>query len=692
MFRSRTAISFAICTAILCAALEPPPPTKMEPVTDTLHGVKIVDPYRWLEQQDSPATRAWIEAQDRYARSYLHALPGRDPLRRKFESLAKIDTITAPTVRKGRYFYTRRLAAEDRSSLIFRQGLSGREELLVDPKTATDDPATSLTYIGISEDGNLIAYGTRRGGEDELNVRIVDVGTRKLLADSLPRARYTGFSFKPDNSGFYYGKFTNGVGTRIFYHAMGAASAADKEIFGNGYGPNQYTGVELSPDGRWLAIGVYEGVPTRSSEIWVQDLSRNTPIQRILKEPGEYGFEFAGNTLFVNTNGKAPNRKVLRIDLLKPGREHWKEVIPESPQTIERMWLAGGRVMVAYLENVQTRVKQFDAAGKYLGDLKLPGIGSVPSFSGRWDDAEAFYQFSSFVDPGTWYRFNVSSGKQDVWFRPKLPLDTSVLETRQVWFTSKDGTKVPMFLVHRKGIALDGSHPTLMTAYGGFAVSETPRFSNYAAWWAASGGVYALPNLRGGGEFGEKWHEAGMFERKQNVFDDFIAAGQWLFDNKYTRPANLAINGSSNGGLLMGAMITQRPDMFNAILCGAPLLDMLRYQKMLVGAWWVSEYGSADDPKQFPYLHNYSPYHNVRPATKFPAVLFYTGDADTRVDPSHARKMTALVQAANASENPILLRYDIKGGHSGQGSVNMQIDEQVDRWSFIASRVGLKIE
>ncbi len=682
-------LTMLACTAPWCAAQFTPPPTKADPVTETLHGVKVTDPYRWLEDQNSPATREWLAAQDKFARAYLDAIPGRTAIREKLDALLKIDSVGTPFVRGNRYFFSRRMASEDRASLVMRQGYTGRDEVLVDPKTATDDATTSVQYAGVSEDGSLVAFGARRGGEDEVTIRLLEVNTRKQLPDALPRGRYFGLSIKPDKSGFYYSRFTVGIGSRLFYHAMGSPSSADQEIFGKGYGPTQNVGGAVTQNGRWLTIYVSDGVPAKRSELYLQDLAAKTPLRTLLKEDVDFDFEEAGDLLFLTTNWNAPKRRVIRIDLKDPGQEHWKEVVPESSLAIDRISTAGGRLFVSYLDNVVTHVKQFDVDGKSLGDLKLPGLGTAFGPFGRWEDDEAFFSFTSFVEPVTSYRFVVSSGKQDIWFRPKVPVRSEDMETRQVWYASKDGTKVPMFLVSRKGLVPDGNLPVLLTGYGGFNSSSTPAFSAQAAYWVELGGVYAVANLRGGGEFGEAWHRAGMFEKKQNVFDDFIGAAEWLIQSRYTKPARLAIDGVSNGGLLMGAMMTQRPELFGAIICRAPLLDMLRYHKMLVGSWWAAEYGSADDSKQFEYLHKYSPYHHVSKGTQYPGILFVTGDSDTRVDPSHARKMTALVQAANASNNPILLRYDAKGGHSGFGSVNKTIEQQVDQFAFITSRVGV---
>ena len=686
------AAALALAAMLVYAAnIMPPPTTKAEPVTDDYHGTKITDPYRWLENQNSPETRQWLDGQEKYARSYLDALPGRAQLKKEFEALLKIDSLSAPAARNGRYFFSRRLAGEDRASLCIRQGFDGKDEVLVDPKSATTDPTSSIFYQGVSLDGSLVAYGIRKGGEDETEVHFVDVATRKPLSDVIPRGRFSGFSITPDKRAVYYSVIP-AKGSRVYYHAMGTPASADKELFGSGYGPTQLISSGLSDDGRWLVIIVADGVPAKKNEIYLKDVEHNGPIQTVVKDiEAEFDPDFAGDSLILATNWNAPNRKIFATSVKTPTRDHWKEIVPESKLAIDTVSAAGGRIYISYLDNVMTRVKQFDVSGKDLGDFTLPGIGSASPPSGHWTDNELFFSFTSFVVPPSTYRYTASTGKEDLWFQPKVPIHTGDMEVKQVWYPSKDGTKIPMFIVSRKGLVLDGKNPTLMTAYGGFNVSLTPSFSSIAAWWTEHGGVFVQPNLRGGGEFGESWHHAGMFEKKQNVFDDFIGAAEWLIQNKYTSASKLAIQGGSNGGLLMGAMMTQRPDLFGAIVCGAPLLDMLRFQHMSVGSWWTAEYGSADDPKQFPYLLKYSPYQNVHKGAKYPPIMFVTGDSDTRVDPAHARKMAALMQAGNGSGNPIILRYDTKGGHSGIGSVDKVIDQQVDQMSFIADRLGVKI-
>ncbi|MBM3747569.1 MAG: S9 family peptidase [Acidobacteria bacterium] len=663
-----------------------PPKTRTDNVKEVLHGAEIVDPYRWLEDQKSPETRAWIDAQNQYTRSLLDPLPGRAELEKRQAALMKIDTTSMPRARGGRYFFTKRRADQEQSVLFMRRGLSGKDEMLVDPHPMSADRTTSVMFRGFSKDGTLAAYAIRQGGEDEVAIRFLNVDTRKELPDVLPKARYGGLSMKHDKSGFYYSR-RNPDGYRLYYHGLGAAS--DPEIFGKGYGPEWGVSGVISEDGRYLVIHTVRGSAADDCEIYVQDLARGGPIVPIVRGiQGRFFGEAAGDTLYVHTNWQAPKGRVLAIDLKSPAREKWREVIPESSAVIDGVSLAGGRLFVNYLENVRSSLRVFSAEGQPLGEIPVPALGSVSGMNGDWDRDEAFYSFSSFHIAGAIYRYEVSTGKQSVWWKPNIPVNSEDFEVKQVWYESKDGTRVPMFLLHRKGVKLDGERPTLLTGYGGFNMSNTPGFRAAAVLWAERGGVYAVANLRGGGEFGEEWHKAGMLDHKQNVFDDFIAAAEWLVANRFSKPARLAIQGGSNGGLLVGAAMTQRPELFGAVVCTYPLLDMVRYHKFLLARLWVPEYGSAENPEQFRYIHAYSPYHRVRPGTKYPAALFVTGDSDTRVDPLHARKMAALVQAATGSDKPVLLLYDTKTGHSGGMPVSRQIEDGTDILSFLWSQVG----
>lgn len=667
-----------------------PPPTRVEVVSDTLHGVVIEDPYRWLEDQEAPETREWIEAQNDYMKSVLGDVKGRDAIEKRLAELMKVDVISPPISRNGRYFLSKRLKDQDLFVIYMREGLDGEDQVLIDPHPMSEDHTVSVNMLDVSDDGKVLAYGVRRGGADEIEVRFMDVNARKDLPDVLPTSRYFGISLTPDADGLYYTEFKM-TGQRVRYHEMGTDMARDVEMFGEGFGADKIIASGLSEDGRFLGIMVFHGSAGKQVELYYKDLEKDEPIQTFVNDIEARFFpEFAGDYVLLQTDWNAPNGRVLKAPMEDPSRENWVEIIPESEAVIEGVSAAGGKLFVNYLENVNSRVAIFDLDGKSLGEISFPSLGSVSGMQGRWSENEAFFAFSSFHIPTTIYRYEVDSGKKSVWSKLDVPVDPDQFELKQVWYTSKDGTRVPMFLLYKKGLKLDGNNPTLLAGYGGFSVSVTPGFSQRGILWAENGGIYAIPNIRGGGEFGEEWHEAAMFEKKQNCFDDFIAAGEWLIENDYTNRDKLACRGGSNGGLLVGAMLTQRPDLFRAIICTYPLLDMVRFHKFLVARFWVSEYGSADDPEQFKYIYEYSPYHNVEEGAEYPAVLFITGDSDTRVAPLHARKMAALVQAETGSDKPVLLKYDTETGHSGGMPVEKQIEDMTDAFSFLFWQLDMK--
>jgi prolyl oligopeptidase len=686
------AIAFATAPVVHAATAAPPQPpvTRVEMVRDTLHGVVIEDAYRWLENKDAPETRTWIDSENAYTDGLLGPLPGNERVHARLEQLMKIDTQNIPFERNGRYFFSRRLKTQDISVLYMRQGLDGQDQVLIDPHPLSADHTTTVSFADVSEDGKLMAYATRLGGEDEVAVAFKDLDTRQDLADHLPKARYFGISLTADKRGVYYSRHTQ-QGSRVYYHAIGSEPAQDKLLFGEGYGPEKIIAAGLSEDRRWLQITVYYGSATERSEVYVMDAAGGPVVPIVNDIDAYFTGDMAGDTIYLQTNWESSNNRIFAIDVRQPARANWKEVVPSSDAVIDGFSLAGGRLFVNYLKNVVSSVRIFDPTGKPLGTIEFPTLGSVGGMSGQWKKSEAFYTFASYHVPPTIYRYDVASGKQTVWFRAQVPIKSDQFEVKQVWYTSKDGTKVPMFLVHRKGIKLDGSNPTLLTGYGGFSLSSTPGFSSRAALWVESGGVFALPNLRGGGEFGEAWHQAGMLDKKQNVFDDFVAAAQWLIANHYTRPQKLCISGGSNGGLLVGAALTQHPELFGAVVCSVPLLDMLRYQNFLVARFWVPEYGSAEKADQFQFLRAYSPYQNVKKGEKYPAVLFITGDSDTRVDPLHARKMCALLQASTGSDRPVLLHYDTKAGHSGGKPLSKQIDDLSQELMFLSWQLGVTL-
>ncbi len=669
-----------------------PPPTRIDNVKENIHGVEITDSYRWLEDQASPETRAWIDAQDKCTESALRKLPGREAITARLTALMKVDTVGVPRAYGGRYFFTKRGADQDLAAIYMRKGADGSAELLVDPGPMSADHTVSVNLARVSEDGKLIAFGVRKGGEDEVTIHLMDTDTRKELPDQLPRSDYFGVVILPGRGGLYYSRLT-GEGPRVYFHALGTDSANDKEIFGQGYGKDKIIGIDISDDGRYLSILVAYGSGTERSEVYVQDVRNHGPITKIVKDvDGFFNGEIAGDTMYVLTNWQAPKWRVIAVDLKNPAQEHWRVVIPEGDARIESAGLAGGKLLVQYTRNATSALKLFGVNGKAAGEVKLPALGTVTGLQGHWNSGEAFFGFRSFPIPETIYRYDVAKGSLTPWARPKVPIESAEYEVKQVWYESKDKTRVPMFLFYKKGLKLDGSRQVLLTGYGGFDVSETPNFVANAVVWAEQGGVWAVANMRGGGEFGEAWHHAGMMGNKQNVFDDFISAAEWLVKNNYTKPVKLSIMGGSNGGLLVGAALTQRPDLFQAVVCLYPLLDMIRFQKFLVARWWVPEYGSSDDPEQFKYIYAYSPYQHVRAGTKYPAVLFITGDGDTRVAPLHARKMAAELQAETGSDRPVLLLYDTKSGHSGGRPIGKQIEEGTDLLSFLFWQLGVSVQ
>ncbi len=679
----------ALAGCATVATVPAPPPTPTGDVVETLHGVEIADPYRWLEDQESPETRAWIETQNAYTDTVLDPLPGQQALRERFAELLKIDVVTTPTARGGRYFFSKRGADQDLYVIYVREGIDGEDRVLIDPHPLSEDHTVSVNLMDVSDDGTLLAYGVREGGQDEVTVRFHDVDRGQDLPDVLAKGRYFGVSIAQDKRTLYYTRHGE-AGPRVYRHVVGDDPAKDRIVFGEGYGPDKILFAGLSENGRYLVAHVLYGSSADKTEIHVNDLRGKRGFRPVVTDVDARFFAtVAGDTLVIRTNWQAENGRILAVAAGNPSRGAWREIVPEHDQRVmEGFSAVGGRLFVQYLDDVKSHLEAFDLAGNSIGAIRFDTLGTVGSVSGRWDADEAFFRFESFHVPDTVYRYVPSTGERQIWTQLDVPIDAERFEVKQVWFTSRDGTRVPMFLVHERGVALDGSNPTLLTGYGGFTASLTPSFSSSALVWAEQGGVYAVANLRGGGEFGEAWHRAGMRENKQNVFDDFIAAAEWLIDNKYTRPDKLAIRGGSNGGLLVGAVMNQRPELFGAVICSYPLLDMLRYHQFLVARYWVPEYGSSEDPEQFRYLKAYSPYHNVTPGTGYPAVLFISGDGDTRVAPLHARKMTALVQAANGGERPVLLRYHIKAGHSGGKPISQTIDDLTESYSFLLWQLG----
>ena len=677
----------------------------MDAVEETINGHKIADPYRWLEDASSAESQEYVRQELAYTRSLLDPLPGRDQIHQRLTQLLSIGTIGTPQIAGPFFFYTRREGTQNQPVLLVREGIHGKDRTLVDANQMAADGTVALDWWFPSDDGKYVAYGTSPSGSEISTLRVIETGSGKLLSDTIENTRIAQVAWKKDNSGFYYGrnpkkgdvpKGDEAYYLHIFYHALGADPAKDPLIWGEGRSKEQILVSQLpDDDDRWLLLTSFEG-SSGKSELFLQNLKAATPpVELTSGKDFIYNGEIFRGKLYITTNEDAPHFHLFVVDAANPRRANWKEIIPATDAILQGTSIVDGKILAQYEKNASSQLKLFDLDGKPLGDVELPGIGTIAGLGGKWDRKEAFFGFQSFTVPPSVYQVDLASRKTSLWDKVDTPgIDPSAYEVRQLWYTSKDGTKVPMFVFHKKGLDLNGKNPTLLTGYGGFNVSLTPSFVGARYLWLEHGGVFAVANLRGGAEFGEDWHRAGMLDKKQNVFDDFIAAAEFLISEKFTDKDHLAIQGGSNGGLLVGAALTQRPDLFRAVVCQVPLLDMLRYQNFLIAKFWVPEYGSAEDPKQFNWLYAYSPYHHVKPGTQYPAIMFMTADSDSRVDPMHAKKMAALMQAQAANgqsrERPILLRIDTKAGH-GQGKpITKQIEDQTDVYSFLFWQLGVK--
>ncbi|MBM5810878.1 MAG: S9 family peptidase [Gammaproteobacteria bacterium] len=690
-----------------------PPATRIEPVRETLHGVEVVDPYRWLEGDNAnpermgevtPEVAAWTDAQNAYTRSLLDGLPGRAALEERLRPLMEIGSVTSPLERGGRYFFSKREGRQNQPVWYWREGVRGATHVLLDPAALDPSGLTTITWIAPGPDGRLVAYGTYRAGDENTTLRLYDVERASTLPLEIPN-RTEAPDWLPDGSGFVYRNLRDAkdpYSGQVMFHRLGSEVASDAVLF------RQYTKEEnealattwgpyasLSRDGRWLVLMYFTG--TRSNDLWVADFQRYLATGVLEKQAisvGQEGTIFGtavAGRLFLQTTQGASNGRIDAVELASGVR---RVLVPERRDaTIESMALGRGVLAVTYLEKAASAIQLFAYDGRGRGRLALPGIGSA-SLTAQEESTEGFLSFESYNYPDTIFRVDLTRprAEPEIWERPDVPVDPSAIEVRQVWYPSKDGTRISMFLVHRKGLKADGARPTILYGYGGFNVSLTPAFSATLFPWLEDGGVYAVPNLRGGGEYGDAWHEAGMLASKQNVFDDFIAAADWLVANGYTRRERLAIQGGSNGGLLTGAVAMQRPDLCEAALVQVPLLDMLRYQNFLMARYWVPEYGSAEKPEEFPALLGYSPYQRVQPGTRYPAIFLTAGENDTRVHALHARKMAARLQAAVAEApdaRPVLLWVDREAGH-GQGKpLKLRIRDAADLQMFLRWRLGV---
>jgi prolyl oligopeptidase len=685
-----------------------PPVAAQKPVIDMYHGTKVLDNYRWLEDGKSPETQKWVEQEMAYSRGILDRLAGREAIHKRLTDLLSIGNVTPPVIAGHHYFYTKREGMQNQPVLYVRDSLNGPDRVLVDANQLAADGTIALDWYYPSETGKYVAYGTSPSGSEMSTLHIIETKTGRILPDTIERTRAASVAWKLDNSGFYYtrypkkGEVPDGqemYNRHVFYHELSGdpeehPEDTDPPIFGKGRDPEDWPSVALSNDGHWLLITVSQG--WTKSELFLMNVKAGTPPTRITTGKNFlYNGEVYNDKLFVTTNEDAPRYRVFTADAGNFDREAWKELIPQSDAVLQGTAVFGGKLFAQYEQNASSQLKLFDLDGKKLNDLTLPAIGSIYGSGGRWDRDEIFYGFQSFTFAPSIYRYDLKDNSTSLWTKVDAPsIDPAAYEVNQEWFKSKDGTRVPMFIVHKKGIQRNGKNPTLLTAYGGFNVSLTPTFSRTAYLWMEHGGIYAVANLRGGAEFGEDWHRAGMLDKKQNVFDDMTAAAEHLIAERYTDKNHLAIQGGSNGGLLMGAMITQRPDLFRAVICQVPLLDMIHYQDFQIAKLWIPEYGTSENAEQFKWLYAYSPYHHVKAGTEYPAILFMTADTDTRVDPMHAKKMAAEMQTeaknGTSKTRPILLRIESKAGHGAGKPVTKQIEEFTDVYSFLFWQLGVK--
>jgi prolyl oligopeptidase len=679
------------------------PSTRQADVVDEYHGVKVADPYRWLEDDNSPETKAWVDAENAVTFGYLRRIPELGAIRARLTKLWNYERYGVPVKQGGRYFFTKNDGLQNQAVLYTQTSLDATPAVLLDPNTLSADGTVALTAYEVSDDGNLMAYGLATAGSDWQEWKVRDVRTGHDLSDHIKWVKFSRASWTKDGRGFFYSRYDEPTEAarltrtnyfhKLYHHRLGTPQSDDRLVYErpdhkdwNFYGT-------VTDDGRYLVIAASQG-SARKNRVLYQDLrSPGAPVVELLMEfDAEYSFiDNDGPRFWFKTDLGAPRGRVIAIDITRPERSQWKEIIPEAKDALVSVGAVNDTLIASYLKDAQSRVRVFALDGSPLRELVLPGIGTVGGFWGKRTDTETFYSFTSFTQPGTIYRYEAARGRSEVFRRPKVDFDPDLYETRQVFYASKDGTRVPMFLTSRKGVKLDGRNPTYLFGYGGFKISVTPWFSVSRLVWMEMGGVYAVANLRGGGEYGEEWHLAGTKLSKQKVFDDFIAAADWLVAEKYTSPATLAIAGGSNGGLLVGAVLNERPDLFGAALPDVGVMDMLRFHRFTIGWAWASEYGSPDKPDEFAALRAYSPLHNIKPGAKYPATLITTADHDDRVVPAHSFKYAATLQRAQGGPAPILIRIETRAGHGAGRPTSKIIEESADALAFLVSALGIKV-
>lgn len=690
-------MTLAILAAPLVSHALDYPDTRKGDVVDDYHGTRVADPYRWLEDTDSEDTAQWVAAQNAVTFSVLEQLPRREQFKQRLTEIWNYERYSVPTKRGKRYVFRKNDGLQNQSVLYVQDGLDGTPRVLIDPNTLSDDGTVSLAGTSVSPDGQWLAYALADGGSDWRSVRVRNIDTGKDLLGSLENIKFSGMEWTRDSRGFFYSRYPGKDGTfddlanqKLYYHRIGTLQSEDVLVHERPDQPKWGFYANVTENGRYAVIGTWKGAESKN-RLAVLDL-KNPERPQFDGKPVPIVDDFAarydlvgskGDTLFVFTTADAPRGKIIAIDARRPDRANWRTVRPEDSDTIQGVGFVGGKLIVVAMRDAAHRMHVLNTDGSLDREIRLPGLGSISSVSGQADDPEMFFGYESYLQADTNYRVDLRSGKVAVFQQPDIDFDTSGYTTEQVFYTSRDGTRVPMFITHRKGIKRDGTNKTLLYGYGGFNVSLTPRFSISRLAWLDAGGVLAVANLRGGGEYGEAWHKAGTRENKQNVFDDFIAAGEYLVANKWTTPSRLGIQGGSNGGLLVGAVANQRPDLFAVALPAVGVMDMLRFHKFTIGWAWVPDYGSSDDPEAFEYLYAYSPLHNIKPGTDYPATLITTADHDDRVVPGHSFKYAAALQAAHAGDDPVLIRIETRAGHGAGKPTSKRIAEAADLWAFL---------
>lgn len=676
------------------------PKAKKENVVDDFHGTKIKDPYRWMEDPEAEATLKWVEAENKITRAFIDSEPSREAIEKRLTELWDYPKYSLPSKKGDHYFFSKNDGLQNQNVLYMQKSLDGKATVVLDPNKLSEDGTAALRASTYTSDGKFLAYGVTQSGSDWQEIRIRNVETGEDYPEVIKWCKFTGIAWKKDNSGFFYNRLPEAGSVpkedqnnfvRVYWHELGTSQSKDELVYEDREDKELGFYPYATDDGKYLAVYVYHGTDPRNG-IYLREMNSKGEFTKLLKvdEAKFDGIDNVGTTFYFETDLDAPRGRIIAIDIKNPGREHWKEIVGETEDVIDFATMVNDELVVAYMHDAHHKLNIYDKGGKFRRQIEMPTIGSIGGLSGERKDDEMFFSFTSFLYPTTAFRYDFRKNKISVFRQPEIDFDASKFETKQVFYRSKDGTRVPMFLTHKKGLKLDGTNPTLLYGYGGFNISLTPRFSITRLVWMENGGVYALANLRGGDEYGEEWHQEGMLDRKQNVFDDFIAAGEWLIANKYTSTKRLAIEGGSNGGLLVAACLLQRPDLFGATVCRVPVTDMLRYHMFTVGRYWVPEYGNAvENAEQFKFLYAYSPLHNVEPGVSYPPTLITTADTDDRVVPSHAKKFAATLQAADAGTNPILIRIETKAGHGAGKPTTKRIEEAADIYAFLFKVFGM---